>query len=64
MKLQTKIITISFLQWIFVIVAAAFILQESQYIWFDIIGCILYLIIAAICEWLKYCIIHNDKNNE
>ena len=64
MKLQTKIITISFLQWIFVIIAAAFILQESQYIWFDIIGCVLYLIIAAICELLKYCIIHNNQSNE
>lgn len=60
MKLETKIICITLLQWICVIIAAAMILQPSPYILFDVIGTLIWLALASICEWVKYCITHDN----
>ena len=55
MKKKLGIIVFTALTWLWVLIAAAFALDNvSNDIYFNAGGAILYLILAGMCEWVKY----------
>lgn len=60
MDKKLGIIVFTVLQWLCVLGAAYFALQEPHNVAFDTIGAIMYLILASICEWIKHKFIHHE----
>lgn len=65
--MNKKLITIAFtvMEWICVLMASFYaLLPQSSTPLFEIIGAIIWLIAAGVCEWLEYRIIHNNYEDK